>query len=122
MNFSDEVTSSIRLSDGVVLFIDAAEGVSQLLFAVLPNQHYLYLFMSFHVWSSAAHRSHRYLCISAQVMLNTERLIKHAVQERMAITICINKVDRLILELKLPPTDAYYKLRHIVDEVNGLLR
>jgi len=57
-----------------------------------------------------------------QVMLNTERLIKHAVQERLAITICINKVDRLIVELKLPPTDAYYKLRHIVDEVNGLLR
>lgn len=55
-------------------------------------------------------------------MLNTERLIKHAVQEKLAITICINKVDRLIVELKLPPTDAYYKLRHIVDEVNGLLR
>jgi len=55
-------------------------------------------------------------------MLNTERLIKHAVQERLAITICINKIDRLIVELKLPPTDAYYKLRHIVDEVNGLLR
>uniref|UniRef100_A0A7N8X994 116 kDa U5 small nuclear ribonucleoprotein component n=1 Tax=Mastacembelus armatus TaxID=205130 RepID=A0A7N8X994_9TELE len=81
VNFSDEVTSGIRISDGIVLFIDAAEGV----------------------------------------MLNTERLIKHAVQERMAITICINKVDRLIVELKLPPTDAYYKLRHIVDEVNGLL-
>lgn len=55
-------------------------------------------------------------------MLNTERLIKHAVQERLAVTICINKVDRLIVELKLPPTDAYYKLRHIVDEVNGMLR
>ena len=25
-------------------------------------------------------------------MLNTERLLKHAVQERLAITICINKV------------------------------
>jgi len=60
--------------------------------------------------------------IVAQVMLNTERLIKHAVQERLAITLCINKVDRLLLELKLPPTDAYYKLRHIVDEVNALLR
>lgn len=55
------------------------------------------------------------------VMLNTERLLKHAVQERLAITICINKIDRLICELKLPPTDAYYKLRHIVDEVNALL-
>lgn len=60
-------------------------------------------------------------CVS-QVMLNTERLIKHAVQERLAVTVCINKIDRLILELKLPPTDAYYKLRHIVDEVNGLIR
>lgn len=59
---------------------------------------------------------------SPQVMLNTERLIKHAVQERLAVTVCINKIDRLILELKLPPTDAYYKLRHIVDEVNGLIR
>ena len=27
-----------------------------------------------------------------QVMLNTERLLKHAVQERLAVTICINKV------------------------------
>lgn len=61
-------------------------------------------------------------CCSPQVMLNTERLIKHAVQERLAVTVCINKIDRLILELKLPPTDAYYKLRHIVDEVNGLIR
>jgi len=55
------------------------------------------------------------------VMLNTERVIKQAVQEQLAITICINKIDRLILELKLPPQDAYYKLRHIVEEVNGLL-
>jgi U5 small nuclear ribonucleoprotein component len=55
------------------------------------------------------------------VMLNTERLLKHAVQEQMQITICINKIDRLILELKLPPQDAYYKLRHIVEEINGLL-
>lgn len=81
VNFSDEVSAAIRLSDGVCLFIDAAEGV----------------------------------------MLNTERLLKHAVQEKLAITICINKIDRLILELKLPPQDAYYKLRHIVEEINGLL-
>ncbi|KAK2508357.1 hypothetical protein MC885_011364 [Smutsia gigantea] len=76
-----DTPAGLRISDGVVLFIDAAEGV----------------------------------------MLNTERLIKHAVQERLAVTVCINKIDRLILELKLPPTDAYYKLRHIVDEVNGLI-
>lgn len=81
VNFSDEVTAAMRLCDGVVLFVDAAEGV----------------------------------------MLNTERLLKHAVQEQMQVTICINKIDRLILELKLPPQDAYYKLRHIVEEINGLM-
>lgn len=81
VNFSDEVTAAIRLCDGIVLFVDAAEGV----------------------------------------MLNTERLLKHAVQERLAICVCINKIDRLMLELKLPPQDAYYKLRHIIEEINGLL-
>ena len=54
VNFSDEVTAAYRLSDGVVIVIDAAEGIA----------------------------------------LNVERLIKHAVQERLAITICINKIDR----------------------------
>lgn len=57
-----------------------------------------------------------------QVMLNTERVLKHAVQEKLAVTLCINKIDRLILELKLPPTDAYFRLKHIIDEINGLLR
>lgn len=81
VNFSDEVTAAMRLCDGVVLFVDAAEGVS----------------------------------------LNTERLLKHAIQEKLAITVCINKIDRLMLELKLPPQDAYFKLKHIVEEINGLL-
>jgi len=40
VNFTDEVTAAMRICDGVVIFVDAAEGV----------------------------------------MLNTERLIKHAVQ------------------------------------------
>lgn len=43
----------MRMCDGVVIFVDAAEGV----------------------------------------MLNTERILKHAVQEKMSITICINKVN-----------------------------
>ncbi|XP_026324057.1 116 kDa U5 small nuclear ribonucleoprotein component [Hyposmocoma kahamanoa] len=81
VNFSDEVTAALRISDGAVLFVDAAEGI----------------------------------------MLNTERLLRHAVQERVPLTLCINKIDRLILELKLPPADAYYKLRHIIDELNSML-
>ncbi|XP_055679618.1 116 kDa U5 small nuclear ribonucleoprotein component [Lutzomyia longipalpis] len=81
VNYSDEVTAALRICDGIVLFVDAAEGV----------------------------------------MLNTERLLKHAIQEKMDITICINKIDRLMLELKLPPQDAYFKLKHIVEEINALM-
>ena len=55
-------------------------------------------------------------------MLNTERFIKHAIQEHLPICICLNKIDRLVLELKLPPTDAYYKLRNILDEINSIVR
>ncbi len=43
VNFSDEVTAAMRLCDGIVVFVDAAEGV----------------------------------------MLNTERILKHAVQVRL---------------------------------------
>lgn len=55
------------------------------------------------------------------VMVNTERAIRHAIQERLPIVVVINKVDRLITELKLPPTDAYHKLRHSIDEINQLI-
>lgn len=81
VNFSDEVTAAMRLCDGVLLVVDAVEGV----------------------------------------MINTERLLKHALKENMAITLCINKIDRLILELRLPPNYAYHKLKRIIDEVNSII-
>ena len=55
------------------------------------------------------------------VMCNTERLIKHAAKERLPICVFVNKIDRLILELKLPPADAYHKLRHTLEEVNAVI-
>lgn len=81
VNFSDEVTAALRLCDGVVVVVDAADGV----------------------------------------LMNTERLIVHALREKMAITLCINKIDRLIFELRLPPNDAYHKLKRIIDEVNYII-
>jgi 116 kDa U5 small nuclear ribonucleoprotein component len=56
-----------------------------------------------------------------QVMVQTERVLKHAAQQGLAICVVINKMDRLILELKLPPVDAYYKLRHTLDDINQIL-
>jgi 116 kDa U5 small nuclear ribonucleoprotein component len=55
------------------------------------------------------------------VQINTEQIIKHAILEDLPLTLVINKMDRLILELKLPPTDAYFKLKHVVEEVNTVI-
>ncbi|KAK9757693.1 hypothetical protein RND81_01G179800 [Saponaria officinalis] len=79
VNFSDEMSAALRLADGAVLVVDAAEGV----------------------------------------MVNTERAIRHAIQECLPIVVVINKVDRLITELKLPPKDAYHKLRHTIEIINN---
>ncbi|GFQ02674.1 116 kDa U5 small nuclear ribonucleoprotein component [Phtheirospermum japonicum] len=81
VNFSDEMTAALRLADGAVLIVDAAEGV----------------------------------------MVNTERAIRHAIQDRLPIVVVINQVDRLITELKLPPKDAYHKLRHTIEAINNLI-
>ncbi|KAF8522811.1 P-loop containing nucleoside triphosphate hydrolase protein [Gautieria morchelliformis] len=55
------------------------------------------------------------------VMVNTESLIRHALTEGIPITLVINKVDRLILELRIKPLDAYYKVRHTIEEVNSFI-
>jgi U5 small nuclear ribonucleoprotein component len=81
VNFSDEVAAAMRISDGVVLVVDAAEGL----------------------------------------MMNTIRLLDQALKQDMSITLCINKIDRLILELRLPPNYAYHKLKRIIDEVNSYI-
>lgn len=55
------------------------------------------------------------------VMMHTELLIRQAVVEGVPILLCLSKVDRLIVELKLPPRDAYYKLLHTIESVNDLI-
>lgn len=55
------------------------------------------------------------------VQANTEQIIKHAVLEDLPLTLVVNKMDRLILELKLPPNDAYFKLKHVIEEINTVI-
>ncbi|KAI9022598.1 elongation factor Tu GTP binding domain-containing 2 [Hyaloraphidium curvatum] len=81
VNFSDEVTAALRISDAAVVVVDVIEGV----------------------------------------MLNTERSIRHAINEKLKIVLVVNKLDRLMLELKIPPTDAYFKIRHTIEEVNSII-
>lgn len=56
------------------------------------------------------------------VMVGTEQAIKRCLREQIPIVLVINKVERLILELKIPPTDAYFKLRHVIEEVNAAIK
>merc|ERR1712228_226022 len=39
-----------------------------------------------------------------------------------SIVLVLNKLDRLIIELRLPPKDAYLKLTHTLSEVNDIIR
>lgn len=82
VDFYEDALSCMCLSDGVVLVVDAVEGV----------------------------------------MSMTEKCIADAVHCGQQLVLVINKIDRLMMELRLPPEDAYYKLAFIVDEVNDLIR
>ncbi|EPY20059.1 116 kDa U5 small nuclear ribonucleoprotein component [Strigomonas culicis] len=64
------------------------------------------------------------LCVDAVegISLATEALVRQAVLlEEMPLVLVITKMDRLILDLKLPPQDAYRKLRHLIDTLNNLI-
>lgn len=65
------------------------------------------------------------VCIDAVegIMLHTQMLLKHLVcVEGLPFVLCITKIDRLIVELQLPPRDAYYKLLNIVESVNEFVK
>ena len=47
-----------------------------------------------------------------------ERLLKIIQSEQIPVVLFINKIDRLITELNLPPTDAFFKIRHVISELN----
>ena len=48
----------------------------------------------------------------------TEKLLQACIKAKKKLVLCVNKIDRLILELKLPPEDAYLKIKHCIDTIN----
>ena len=56
------------------------------------------------------------------IMLHTEMVIRQIVSQGLPIVLCITKVDRLMVELKLPPNDCYYKLQHVIESVNEFVQ
>lgn len=64
------------------------------------------------------------LCVDALEgpMLGTRKVIENAVREGSDMILVLTCLDRLILELRLPPADAFYKLRFMINKVNELVQ
>lgn len=56
------------------------------------------------------------------IMMHTEMAVRQAISEGLPIVLVISKVDRLIVELKLPPRDCYFKLLHLIEGMNNLIQ
>lgn len=56
------------------------------------------------------------------ITLHGETIIKHALEEELPIILVVSKMDRLVLELKLPPADAYLKVRRTIEKVNYVIK
>ena len=82
ISFTGEVSRALRGSDGVVILVDALEGV----------------------------------------MTQTETNIRLSLGEMCKPVLFINKVDRLISELRLAPQDVFAKIDAIISGVNKLIR
>ena len=54
------------------------------------------------------------------MMPQTEIVLKYLLNETnpKPVLLLLNKIERLIVELKLPPMDAYHKLKHTIDTLN----
>jgi small GTP-binding protein len=54
--------------------------------------------------------------------LGCKKAIDNAILNHLQIVLLINKIDRLILELKLPVLDSFHKIRNVIDEFNTYIQ
>src|SRR3990167_3194364 len=62
------------------------------------------------------------VCASEGIMPQTETVLKQALRERVKPVLFINKVDRLITELKYTPEQMQERFVKIITQVNQLIR
>ena len=79
IDFSSEVSTAVRLCDGAVVVVDAAEGVCP----------------------------------------QTAAVLRQAWLDGIRPTLLINKLDRLVTELKLTSMEAHLHLTHILEQVDS---
>lgn len=52
------------------------------------------------------------------MLLGTEMALRKSLSARLPIILVLNKMERLWMECKLPPIDAYHKIKHVIEEIN----
>ncbi|PVV01730.1 hypothetical protein BB560_003838 [Smittium megazygosporum] len=81
IDFSSEVSSASRLSDGALILIDVVEGVCT----------------------------------------QTISVLRQAWLEEVKTVLVINKIDRLITELQMTPSEAYVHIQQLIEQANAVL-
>uniref|UniRef100_A0A7S1G8H9 Tr-type G domain-containing protein n=2 Tax=Bicosoecida sp. CB-2014 TaxID=1486930 RepID=A0A7S1G8H9_9STRA len=59
-------------------------------------------------------------CIEG-VCVQTETVLRQAISERIKPVLMLNKLDRAVLELKLPPEEAYQNFSRAIENVNVII-
>ncbi|KAJ2725203.1 Cytoplasmic GTPase/eEF2-like protein (ribosomal biogenesis) [Coemansia sp. Benny D115] len=81
VDFSSEVASAARLSDGALVLVDVVEGVCT----------------------------------------QTVSVLRQAWVERVHPVLFLNKIDRLIVEWQMTPSEAYLHMQQLIEQVNAVL-
>eukprot|EP00127_Corallochytrium_limacisporum_P006757 Clim_evm27s235 gene=Clim_evmTU27s235 len=53
------------------------------------------------------------------LMVGTRLVMQQCVRAGVPMTLCLTKLDRLIMDLRLPPNDGYAKIQHVIEELNA---
>jgi len=61
------------------------------------------------------------VCASEGIMPQTETVLRQALRERVRPVLFINKVDRLIKEVKLTPEEMQQRFINVINKVNDLI-
>jgi ribosome assembly protein 1 len=92
VDFASEVSMASRLCDGALVLVDAVEGVCTQVGHPLTNAN-----------------------------VQTIAVLRQAWIDRLRPLLVINKLDRLITELKLSPSEAYHHLSQLIEQVNAVM-
>jgi elongation factor 2 len=98
VDFSSEVSSALRLSDGACVVVDCASGVK-----------------------GKTRKEGKRRKLTFWVKVQTITVLKQALAEAVVPVLVLNKFDRLIVELRLSPEEVFARLSGIIDQINDII-